>query len=247
MRKIALIVLITISIVNLGKSQTLNVPDNIGTSSNTGKVGIGTIDPKAALHVETNGSFLRLSNNISNYFHSGIDGLGIYFEHVADSPEKSQMRFQTRNSNQGTYTQFFIDGANSRFTFKNGSVAIGNAGTGNHKLAVDGSIGAREIIIEAGAWSDFVFNKDYKLKDLEEVESFIEKNKHLPDIPSEKEVLENGFSLGEMDAKLLQKIEELTLYMIEQNKKTEKLIEKVDQLESENELLKNEINTLKTE
>ncbi len=126
------------------------------------------------------------------------------------------------------------------------NVGIGTSETGTHKLAVDGTIGAREIVVETGQWSDFVFSKDYELKNLEEVESFIEENKHLPDIPSEREVLENGVALGEMDAKLLQKIEELTLYMIEQNKETKKLIEKVEILESENTVLKEKITKLET-
>ncbi|PXX95008.1 hypothetical protein DF185_22790, partial [Marinifilum breve] len=90
--------------------------------------------------------------------------------------------------------------------FSNGNVGIGTTTTGTHKLAVNGTIGAREIKVETDSWSDFVFEEDYQLKDLKEVESFIEENKHLPDIPSEKEVLENGIAVGEMNAKLLQKI-----------------------------------------
>ena len=97
------------------------------------------------------------------------------------------------------------------------NVGIGTIETGTHKLAVDGTIGAREIKVEATGWSDFVFNKNYELKNLEEVENFIEENNHLPDIPSEKEVLENGIQLGEMDAKLLQKIEELIKVMEKNN------------------------------
>ncbi len=119
------------------------------------------------------------------------------------------------------------------------NVGIGTSETGTHKLAVDGTIGAREIIVETGAWSDFVLNKDYELKDLEEVENFIKENKHLPDIPSEKEVLENGIQVGEMNAKLLQKIEELTLYMIEMNKR-------MKSIEVENMELKDEIKELKS-
>ena len=122
-----------------------------------------------------------------------------------------------------------------------GKLSIGTPTTGTHKLAVEGSIGAREIKVEASNWSDFVFNKDYKLLDLEDVENYIEENKHLPDIPSEKEVLEKGINLGDMDAKLLQKIEELTLYTIEQEKK-------IGRLERENKkikLLENKLNALK--
>lgn len=115
----------------------------------------------------------------------------------------------------------------------NGNVGIGVADPGNYKLAVNGTVHAKEVKVDLNGWSDFVFTDDYKLKKLEYVESFINENKHLPDIPSEKEVLDNGIQLGEMDAKLLQKIEELTLYIIEMNKKMETLNQKVKTLEAQ--------------
>ena len=98
----------------------------------------------------------------------------------------------------------------------------------NYRLAVKGKIGAWEIEIENNSliWSDFVFKKDYKLLPLKEVEKFIDENGHLPEIPSEQEVKENGLRLAEMDAKLLMKIEELTLYVIELEKKIEALEKK---------------------
>ena len=131
--------------------------------------------------------------------------------------------------------------------FETGNVAIGTTTIPNgFNFAVNGKIVTKEVKVTLDGWSDFVFNKDYDLKDLEEVENFIEENNHLPDVPSEKDVIENGIALGEMDATLLQKIEELTLYMIEQNKKTNKLIEEVQDLKVENKTLKKEINTLKT-
>jgi len=105
----------------------------------------------------------------------------------------------------------------------NGNVGIGTTETGNHKLAVEGSIGAREIKVEATGWSDFVFYDNYKLPTLNEVENHIKEKGHLKDIPSAKEVAENGIYLGEMDSKLLQKIEELTLYTIAQEKKIKEL------------------------
>jgi len=113
-----------------------------------------------------------------------------------------------------------------------GNVGIGTSTTGSHKLAVEGSIGAREIKVEASGWSDFVFDKEYHLKPLEEIEVYITKNNHLPEIPSEKEVKKNGINLGEMDAKLLQKIEELTLYLIEQNKKIKNLQKEIASLKN---------------
>jgi hypothetical protein len=91
-------------------------------------------------------------------------------------------------------------------------------------------------------WADHVFNADYRLQNLNEVESFININKHLPGIPSATEVQENGYTIHDMNVKLLQKVEELTLYSIEQNKEIEQLkkvvnsyetlLEKVSQLES---------------
>ncbi|WP_165042720.1 hypothetical protein [Dysgonomonas sp. ZJ709] len=111
-----------------------------------------------------------------------------------------------------------------------GSVGIGIAQP-TSKLDVNGTIRAKEVKIEATGWADFVFAEDYKLPTLSEVENHIIENKHLPDIPSEIEVKENGISIGEMQAKLLQKIEELTLYIIEQDKKNSELEKRVKELE----------------
>jgi hypothetical protein len=91
---------------------------------------------------------------------------------------------------------------------------------------IEGKVTAEEIEVKADVWRDFVFYDSYKLKPLNEVEAFIKKNKHLPDVPSEAQVLEEGINLGEMDAVLLQKIEELTLYIIEQEKRIEELEKK---------------------
>lgn len=87
-------------------------------------------------------------------------------------------------------------------------------------------------------WSDFVFDKNYKLRSLAEVEKYINKNHHLPEIPSTEEVGKNGIDVAEMDAKLLQKIEELTLYVIEMKKENEKQNAKIEALEKENTSLK---------
>lgn len=86
-------------------------------------------------------------------------------------------------------------------------------------LDVAGTIRAKEVKIEATGWADFVFKKEYQLPTLSEVENHIKEYKHLPDIPSESEVLRDGVSVGEMQTKLLQKIEELTLYIINQEKR----------------------------
>jgi hypothetical protein len=98
-----------------------------------------------------------------------------------------------------------------------GNVGIGTTNP-TQKLSVNGTVRAKEVIVDSG-WSDFVFDKSYKLKALSETEAFIKAEKHLPNIPSAQEVAEHGVSVGEMQAKLLAKIEELTLHVIEQNKR----------------------------
>lgn len=93
-----------------------------------------------------------------------------------------------------------------------------------YKLFVAKGVLAEDYsIAPINSWSDYVFSKYYKLRQLGDVEKFIEKNKHLPDVPSATEVAEKGYSQHEMNKMLLQKIEELTLYTIEQEKKIEKL------------------------
>ncbi len=89
-----------------------------------------------------------------------------------------------------------------------------------YKLSVDGTIITTEVVVsnKDEDWSDFVFNEDYTLMPLDELEKNIIKNKHLPGIPSTKEVTEKGVKVGEMQSKLLQKIKELTLYIIQLKK-----------------------------
>jgi len=97
-----------------------------------------------------------------------------------------------------------------------GNVGIGTSSP-THKLAVKGTIRAQEIIVDTG-WADYVFEDSYRLAPLSEVEQHIKEKKHLPGIPSAKEVEEHGVSMGDMQAKLLAKVEELTLHLIAQEK-----------------------------
>jgi len=106
----------------------------------------------------------------------------------------------------------------------NGNVGIGMM-VPKTKLDVKGTIHSQEVKVDLLGWSDFVFKKEYNLPTLAEVEKHINEKGHLENVPSEDEVLKNGINLGEMNAKLLQKIEELTLYMIDQNKNIKSLIE----------------------
>ena len=101
----------------------------------------------------------------------------------------------------------------------NGNVGIGTNDTKGYKLAVNGDAIFTKIKVKSlAAWPDYVFEGDYALPVLSEVEQFIKTNKYLPDMPSAKDVKENGMDVEEMNRKLLQKVEELTLYLIQQEK-----------------------------
>ena len=116
--------------------------------------------------------------------------------------------------------------------FSNGISAIfiaeatGNVGIGTdnptYKLSVNGNIRSKEIVVETG-WADYVFDEHYNLKPLDEVEKYIQQHNHLPNIPTAKEIETNGLNLGDTQKKMMEKIEELTLYLIEANKRIEKL------------------------
>lgn len=96
-----------------------------------------------------------------------------------------------------------------------GNVGIGTT-TPKEKLSVNGNIRAREVKVETTNWPDYVFAEAYQPMSLSNLKTFVKENKHLPGIPSAKEVKEEGISLGEMNRKLLEKIEELTLHVIKQ-------------------------------
>lgn len=197
--KIAVIAMMGMSLGVSAQDQTVN-----------GKLTVnGNIDSGEYLNLVNKGvrhSIFNYSGNSNFYFGAGKDSEG----------NKKEMIFYNYSCNGGCNVpriQLLTD-----ILYTPGQVGIGTTNLGEWKLAVNGKIRAKEIKVETD-WSDFVFEKDYNLPNLKEVESHIKEKGHLKDIPSAKEVKENGIFLGEMDAKLLQKIEELTLYTIQQEKK----------------------------
>lgn len=115
----------------------------------------------------------------------------------------------------------------------NGNVGIGTTDTKGYKLAVNGDAIFTRVKVKAyTAWPDFVFAPDYNLPSLSAVDAYIKQHKHLPDMPSEKEVKEQGLDLGEMNKKLLQKVEELTLYILQQDAQLKRHEQEILQLKS---------------
>lgn len=149
------------------------------------------------------------------------DGSATFYGH--------QVAFVGANSQ----TNILLESTNGTGNFK--KIVVGDlqitSGTHTDAIAeIDGKVVCKKLIVTQSNWADFVFDADYNLPSLFEVEKFIKENRHLPSVPSESEVLENGNSLGEMDALLLQKIEELTLYLIDLDKKNQELEQQINAL-----------------
>lgn len=202
------------------------------TSGYGGNIGIGTADPSKKLDI--NNTTIEESFRLT----TGTDGRVMTFRGETINFKRAGQNYIAASSSSGSLN-FSTGGSdiyNSQIRVRiaaNGNVGIGTLSTGSHKLAVEGSIGARKVKVEVSSWSDFVFENSYELKSLEEVEKYILKNRHLPEIPRAKEVKRDGIDLGEMDSKLLQKIEELTLYLIQQNKQNQAQQAEIEQLKKE--------------
>ncbi|WP_106916864.1 cell wall anchor protein [Chryseobacterium aurantiacum] len=211
--------------------------------SSTGSVAIGgpVIDPnitfktygRAQFHTNANADGFQVLGTLDNVS-AGVDLIwGVY------------NKYQSNDVGLLTLSAplFSGDWAKPLFSVRaNGRVLIGTSmntalsgcsDCNEYRLFVKDGIKAEKVKVEnpsSNGWADYVFKKGYKLRSLEEVEKHISEKGHLPNIPSAKEVEKDGINLGEMDAKLLEKIEELTLYSIEQNKQLKSQSEEIKEL-----------------
>ncbi|WBV59514.1 hypothetical protein PFY12_10645 [Chryseobacterium camelliae] len=188
----------------------------IGTTVNptSANIGIGTNNPLSTLEVAGHAIFSDIVSSGSNSwrFHTPDDGRKTL--HIA-----FRSAYDTDYSNWEWDKAFIINGEN------------GNA-------MVQGKLEAKEIKVTLTPTADFVFEEDYALPKLEEVEKHIKEKKHLPEIASAKEMEKEGVNVGEFQIKLLQKIEELTLYTIEQNKLIKEQQKRIEKLENNSKLKK---------
>lgn len=135
-------------------------------------------------------------------------------------------------------------GYNTLINTASGNVGIGTT-TPQAKLAVNGDIFSKKIKVTQIGWPDYVFHDGYRLITLHELEEYVKHNHHLPEVASAEKVEEEGLDIGDNQVVLLKKIEELTLYLIEQNKKLEKQEQKLTDCTSKMELQQQEIKKLK--
>lgn len=219
--------------INLNGKKIVNGTSGMGGIfvSTGGKVRIGTGTTAPTNALEVNGTTVSTNLKISGLASSTEKVLTVGTGGLVSSTDVS-----TFADNMGNHTatqNINLDGnkivgssasTNGLFVGTNGNVRIG-AGSGNPSkaLEVNGIVRSKEVLVEITGWSDFVFEKDYKLMSLAEVEQFVKQHGHLPDVPSANEVEENGIGLGEMNALLLQKIEEMTLHLIEMEKRIQEL------------------------
>lgn len=203
--------------------------------ANTGNIGIGTANPLTLFNVTlgagdaTVGSAAIRIGGTSNYPSLELGVKGAYDGMISTYGNDLHLYAGNWRSAGATASEnhniFFYTSQASSSNWNTAKLMLrydGNVGIGttspSEKLSVNGNIRSKKLIVTQTGWADYVLNENYRLKSLSELESYIKKNKHLPEIPSAKEVEKDGIDIGENQALLLKKIEELTLYMIEMKK-----------------------------
>jgi len=207
--------------LQVGNSPLLNVP--VGVKAG----GIVVADTYAYANPDKNSLVVKGQVGIGNALTSNPNG----YKLIVDGKVNASSFYI--NDQLVVSSQWVTAGANVHY---NGAVGIGTTLTDNprdYRLAVNGKIGAKDVRVENSSttWPDYVFAPEYKLPSLREVEQYINKNHHLRDVPAATEVEKNGHELGAMDAILLKKVEELTLYMIELKKENEELRSRIESIE----------------
>ncbi|PWL39606.1 hypothetical protein DKG77_01875 [Flagellimonas aquimarina] len=233
MNKLQLIVAISlVSFLTINAQVTNSFPDD-------GNVGIGTTNPSQKLEIYNPNLFntsMEAQSQDHVSFTSNTPGIGNFFGGITwkvNSRRRAAIAaIQEHTDSDHIGLAFFTKGTDGlgpiyesvRIT-RNGSMGIGTSSP-DSKLTVKGDIHAEEVKVDLSVpGPDYVFKEEYNLRSLEEVQNYIEDHGHLPNIPSAMEMEENGIQLGAMNMILLEKIEELTLYVIELEKNNKKIQE----------------------
>jgi hypothetical protein len=207
--------------------------------NSNGYVGVGTTAPTQALSLKGNLAIspigvtsdekyngnLMITKAAASGQHINLVRQGQWSWSIGTVYNQNSFAIGTTTLSDASFTApaFIID--------TQGKIGIGTTAP-DYLLTVNGIIHAKEVKIDlSGALADYVFDNNYDLMPLHQVEQFVKENKHLPEIPSAKEVQNEGLSIGDMQNKLLKKVEELTLYVIEQDKKITEQNQKIKELE----------------
>lgn len=207
-----------VGIGNTSPAQALDVTGSILASTNImSTAGVFNVNGSNNLSLQTNGTtrltILNANGRVGINTTSPTEALDVNGSVKATS-------FMV-GSTPLVSSQWVTSASNINYT--TGAVSIGTTtAPSGYKLAVGGKTVTEEVVVKLqGNWPDYVFEPDYNLMPLSELERYIKQNKHLPDVPEAKEVADKGIALGELNATLLKKVEELTLYLIELKKENE--------------------------
>lgn len=217
MKYLSLIVCLCVSSVS-GYTQATKT----NTFPESGNAGIGYLTPAHELDIRGSQPLLQLFERASGGNRRLQLSIGI----------NGEVRFLSTFGSGGNYPFTFRFGGSRGEVMRigtNGNVGIGTA-TPAERLSVNGNIRAKEVKVETANWPDYVFEDSYPLISLEDLKAHIKEKGHLPGIPTAEEVEAEGIALAEMNRKLLEKVEELTLYILEQQREINQLKEKTKNL-----------------
>ncbi len=211
------------------------LPESATSDVVNGKIGINVMNPTQALSVSGrvaiapvgtvsdeayNGNIIVTKPQASGQY-INLVRQGSYPWSIGTVYNTSDFAIGAGTANDASFTNpFFI-------IHSGGNVGIGT-NSPDYKLDVDGTVRAHQVLVNLREGADFVFEKGYQLKPIEEVHDFVKENKHLPGVAPAAEMVESGLDMGEFQIKLLQKVEELTLYVAQQNEKIIELESKIN-------------------
>ena len=226
------------AVTDLGSSNTTSTGTSLSWSASTDNVGVTNYEVfRDGVSIGSSGTSTTF--NVTGLTPSTSYDFTVFAEDLAGNTSTVSNTETVTTSAGGGVVDYTSENSNlttvdwtARDLFANRNVGIGTTDTQGYRLAVAGNVIAEGVRVELqGNWPDFVFHDQFDLLKLEEIRKYIQEHGHLPNIPSAKQIEEEGIDLGTMNAKLLQKIEELTLYVLSQN-------DEIKELKEENEKMK---------